>query len=87
MQLEIRNLERQVETYRSATRGYYSSPEYYRIAYLEAKLRRQAEAINSIQKHGWQPQLIIREPRDPDELKVMSGRRQKRRPSIVIQGI
>jgi hypothetical protein len=92
LEAEVTNLKRQVHSYQHYQRHGLTTlnrPDYWRIAYLEGKLRRQAEAITKMQKKGWQPQLIIREVPDGehpwDAPKPQSKRRPKRRPTFLIK--
>lgn len=86
LEREVTNLQHQVDAYRTGRRGYWGSPEYWRIAYLEGKVHRQASAIRQIQKVGWQPTLIIREDGGVEE-KHEAKRRPKKKPMYIIEGI
>lgn len=92
---KIAELERELASFRHMQRYKKVGDDqlYWRNAYLESKLRRQTEAINKMQKRGWQPTLIIREVPYPDDKHLWdneptpeSHRRAKRRPSVVIEG-
>lgn len=88
LEREIYCLTRELSSYQRCARMGIQPPDerYYRIAYLEGKLRRQAAAIDKMQRKGWQPGLIIREYEWEPGTRPASQRREKRHPMVVLQG-
>jgi hypothetical protein len=91
LEYELSSYKRQVDYLQTGRPNWIGGEWYWRIAYLEGKIRRQAEAIRNIQKVGWQPTRIIKEEllsSDEPEPRHDSHRREKRRPSVlIIEGV